>query len=139
MCIRDRPGPTGGVGARMDAAVAEALASSSLDGTSVRLRQAARALVARGVGLGGAAARAAYLEVMGTPGIFAERLELEGLAEVLGAPLHLYYHLSGGDAAAAAGAAAEVIHPPLGEVAAPPVCLLHRVAARHFDLLLPAE
>ena len=84
------------------------------------------------------AARAAYLEVMGTPGIFAERLELEGLAEVLGAPLHLYYHLSGGDAAAA-GAAAEVINPPLGAVAAPPVCLLHRVAARHFDLLLPAE
>ena len=70
-----------------------------------------------------------YLEVMGTPGIFAERLELEGLAEVLGAPLHLYYHLSGSDAAAA-GAAAEVIHPPLGEVAAAPVCLLHRVAAR---------
>ena len=135
----EAPGPTGGVGARMDAAVAEALASSSLDGTSVRLRQAARALVARGVGLGGAAARAAYLEVMGTPGIFAERLELEGLAEVLGAPLHLYYHLSGGDAAAAAGAAAEVINPPLGEVVAPPVCLLHRVAARHFDLLLPAE
>ena len=51
-------------------------------------------------------------------GIFAERLELEGLAEVLGAPLHLYYHLSCGDAAAAAGAAAEVIHPPLGEAAA---------------------
>jgi hypothetical protein len=88
----------------------------------------------------------AYLEVMGTRGIYGERLEIFALSALTRSPVHLYYFLETPDTAPFGGAPAEEVlggAAPTEVVLAPgvaadaePLRLLHRVCDRHFDLLL---
>lgn len=114
----------GGVGERIDAAIAEALCSGSNDASTTALRRR----LAAGSGstdkqapsvtfsgcqtdrvderrrIGGAEARRIYLDLMATDGVFGERLEIEALASVLRTPVFMYYSFEqrGDDATAAA-------------------------------------
>jgi len=144
---------------RIDAALREAACSTGMDGTTARLRAAIRQFQEGGGSLGTAAARELYLDVMSTPGIFAERLELERLVEHLQRPLYLYYSLPGSlssqleqlEEPLPAPTSSSLLSPlpaptetilPSGSspttCTAEPLRLLHLVNARHFDLLLPA-
>jgi hypothetical protein len=88
----------------------------------------------------------AYLEVMGTRGIYGERLEIFALSALTRSPVHLYYFLETPDTAPFGGAHAvevlggaaptEVVLAPGVAADAEPLRLLHRVCDRHFDLLL---
>ena len=89
------------------------------------------------------AALESYLEVMGTTGIYGERLELHALASLLNVPIHVYYFDGEeADAVETDGAAApqpnEKILPPGVEPSGEAMKLLHLVHERHFELLLPA-
>ena len=142
------------------------------------------AVPARGARLSAAQRRAAYLDVMGTPGVFAEELMLEFLSEALHGELHLYFcadapaelelmerrasedgerlsdssapsspAVDGGGAhgsawapppptkiicgSAGGGAALACNGKGGGKPLSQPVRMLHKVGARHFDLLLP--
>ena len=132
------------VRAEVDLLLGEAQRCTAQDDTSVRLRAALQPLLAVGCTLGTPGAREAYLDVMGRDGVFGARLEVSTIAHVLRAPVHLYYHLPGQpppelDAASGLPPPQEVFAPPCGgadTTAAAPLRVLHRVAERHFDLLL---
>jgi hypothetical protein len=135
--------------ARIDAAVNEAMHGRSNDGTSVALRAAISARVAQAGGAAAAAAsvtgdairRESYLEVMGRTGIYGERLEIEAISSLVGAPVHVYYC----DGASGDDAGRDMKTPKPNEVVVPggvdldaaPLRLLHLVNERHFELLLP--
>jgi hypothetical protein len=188
-------GFTGGVGERIDGAIAEALCSGSTDASTLALRRRlgsphssadrAPAGGSSGVGrrIGGAEARRVYLDLIATEGVFGERLDIEALASVLRTPILLYYSLD----RQLTGCSLSVSALPTGELSVPveiiepnpallppdsqrgsphraaavpsspisasaaravaavaamgkwgePMRLLHLVAARHFDLLVP--
>ena len=90
-----------------------------------------------------AAAIESYLEVMGQSGIYGERMEIEMLASLLGAPVHIYYFEGETDAAVESAKVTmeptERVVPPGVDEAAEPLRLLHLVNERHFELLLPLE
>ena len=138
---------------RMEAAVAEAARSDATDGTSMAMRAG---LLNRGVSFDVAgesednlaeavaqsrrqASLEVYLEVMGQDGVYGERLEIEALAGLLGAPIHVYYFAGTAEAEAEAttralsNAPSEVVAPPGIDEAAEPLRLLHLVHARHFS------
>lgn len=121
-----------------------AAAGGASDATSVALRAALerRRLAADDEhGNDSAAARESYLRVMGTVGIYGERLEIRALSALARAPVHIFYHLE-----AAEGVTPPSMQQPTEVVTAAgvaaedaPLRLLHRVCDRHFDLLLPAS
>ena len=145
--------------------VRAAVQPSATDGTSVALRAALDALTGASKSDGGGPADAStwletYLDVMSRPGTYGERVELQALATLIRAPIHVYYLLPSNetaaedaDARAADGAiseggdaarrtdfeAAEEVIAPIGvpSVYSPPIRLLHSVSGCHFDLLLP--
>ncbi len=128
----------------IEAAVAAAR-SGATDATSNALCAALERHRASTADAGSAAATLeAYLEVMGTPGIYGERLEILALSALARSPVHLYYFLEapeGGapaDGALSATAPTEVVTAPGVAADAEPLRLLHRVCDRHFDLLLPS-
>jgi hypothetical protein len=130
--------------AEVDLLLGEAQRGTAHDDTSVRLRAALQPLLAAGGALGTPGAREAYLDVMGRDGVFGARLEIETIARLLRAPVHLYYRLPGQpppelDAASGLPPPQEVIEPPCGgaDAAAEPLRVLHTMSSRHFDLLLP--
>ena len=130
--------------AEVDLLLGEAQRGTAHDDTSVRLRAALQPLLAAGGALGTPGAREAYLDVMGRDGVFGARLEIETIARLLRAPVHLYYRLPGQpppelDAASGLPPPQEVVEPPCGgtDAAAEPLRVLHMMSARHFDLLLP--
>ena len=99
------------------------------------------------------AARDHFVAVHTRRSIFAERLQLKLMADVLKTDVHLYYYLAGGEGndTQAAGAPREIFRPGVyadGEPAEPvdaddagpgirpPLRLLHLMASKHFDLLL---
>lgn len=130
--------------AEVDLLLGEAQRGTAHDDTSVRLRAALQPLLAAGGALGTPGAREAYLDVMGRDGVFGARLEIETIARLLRAPVHLYYRLPGQpppelDAASGLPPPQEVVEPSCGgtDVAAEPLRVLHMMSARHFDLLLP--
>lgn len=105
----------------MRTAVLSAACGTATDGTSVAMRSA---LARRSGGtahdvnaLDATVCRDVYLETMGRRGIYGERAEIETLAHLVGAPVHIYYHIAaaseeegatvGGDVAASEGGAGD--------------------------------
>ena len=54
-----------------------------------------------------------YLRVMAKAGVYAERLEIEALAGLVGAPIHIYYYAGESDAAEAPPPAPSEVVVPL--------------------------
>ena len=72
-----------------------------------------------------------YLQVMGTPGVFGEKAELEALGRVMGRKVSLFYYHGERVDAKGQQQPAEVFEAP-GIKGTRAVNLLHSVAGRHF-------
>jgi len=153
----------GSVVARMSEAVGAAVRGGGSDATSLALRESFNGdstSGATGTLSDQGACRRAYLQVMGRAGIYGERLEIEALAALMRAPVHIYYMSapvpSGAEVSPASAAQrpalssagesvdpmepSEVITPEGGVGAsAEPLRLLHLINSRHFELLLPGS
>ena len=137
----------GSVAARMSEAVGAAVRGGASDATSLALRESFNGDSTSG-GTTGAlsdvgACRRAYLQVMGRVGIYGERLEIEALAALVRAPVHIYYMSAPVPSGAEASPSVEPVEPsevitPEGGVgaSAEPLRLLHLINSRHFELLL---
>lgn len=147
--LRERMAQDVGLARRVAPLLSEAARGLGTDGTSVALRDelARRGVTALALAEGAPAAEclAAYLDVMGRDGIFGERLEIEAIAALVRAPVHIYYYAGGsGEHGGGAGAehalSMEAIAPEafgFATAAAAPLRLLHFVHERHFALLVP--
>lgn len=151
MCASSAAVGTGRRGSNPTATAFLEMLDSALPSASSSLLEASSADSCHAAAVAGA--RDHFVAVHGRRSIFAERLQLKLMADVLKTDVHLYYYLAGDEDASpqVAGEPREIFRPgvyadgeptvpvdgdDVGRGVRPPLRLLHLMASKHFDLLL---
>lgn len=112
--------------------------SGTWDGSAAALCACAREALRSAGGEACLEACEIYCSTFSRPGVFAERLQIQCLADLLGRNIKLFYY-TGGEATPAKGVRvtpAEVFRPVEASGHSEALTLLHQPSGRHFDLIV---